>query len=146
MNRAVSGCLVLVLLGLTGCNQGSPGGPGVVNPAAKPPPYGQANDTFNLSVPILPTVLKQGETRVVTIGIQRGKNFHQDVQLRVADVSPGLTLRPTDARIRHGDKETKLTLKATSDAALGDFTFKLTGHPTEGPDALTVLKVTVQKM
>jgi hypothetical protein len=45
----------------------------------------------------------------------------------------------------HGDTEAKVTLKATADASLGDFTVKVTGHPTKGRDATNELKITVAK-
>jgi hypothetical protein len=115
------------------------------NTSAKAPLYGEADDTFNLSVPFLSTTLKQGETKAVSMGIKRGKNFDQDVGLKFDGLPKGVTLDPASPVIKHGDTEAKLTLKAADDASLGDFTVKVTGHPTKGPDASTEFKITVDK-
>jgi hypothetical protein len=148
MKRSLAGLLLMALVAFTGCNWGTkatPGGPGATNTSAKAPLYGQADDTFNLSVPFLSTTLKQGETKAVSMGIKRGKNFDQDVALKFDDLPKGVTLDPASPVIKHGDTEAKLTLKAADDASLGDFTVKVTGHPTKGPDASTEFKITVDK-
>jgi hypothetical protein len=146
MWKSCAGVLVMALVGLVGCSgKDSPGGPGATNPSAKQPLYGQAEDTFNLTVPLLSTSLKQGETKTVEVGIKRGKNFDQDVAIKFADVPKGLTLDPASPVIKHGDSEAKFTLKAEGDASLGDFTVKVTGHPTKGADATTEFKITIDK-
>ncbi len=143
MKRSFTGLLAMALVAVTGCNQGTPGGPGAADPTAKKPLYGQANDTFHLSVPTLSTTLKQGETKEGSIGIKRGKNFDEDVTLTFADVPKGVTLDPASPVIKHGDTEAKFTLKGADDASLGDFTVKVTGHPTKGGDASHEFKLTV---
>jgi hypothetical protein len=145
MKRSFAGLLVLALVTLTGCSQGTSGGPGVTNPPQKQPTYGEADDTFNLSVPLMSTTLHQGETKEVAVGIKRGKNFDGDVTLKFADGPKGVTLDSASPIIKHGDTEAKVTLKATDDAALGDFTIKVTGHPTKGADATNEFKITVAK-
>ena len=57
----------------------------------------------------------------------------------------GVTLDPASPVIKHGATETKVTLKAAADASLGDFTVKVTGHPTKGADASHEFKITVAK-
>jgi hypothetical protein len=42
----------------------------------------------------------------------------------------------------HRDMEAKINLKVADDAALGDFTVKVTGHPTSGADATNEFKMT----
>jgi hypothetical protein len=145
MKRSFAGLLVIALVAFTGCDRGTRGGPGATDSTAKKPVYGQADDTFNLIVPHLSTTLKQGETKAVSISIARGKNFDEDVTLRFADVPKGVTLNPASPVIKHGDTEAKLTLKAADDAALGDFTVKVTGHPTKGAAALNEFKITVDQ-
>ena len=138
--------LAFVALGaLTGCNQGSPGGPGATDPAIREPLVGQDNDTFNLGVPLLATVLKQGETKSVTIGIKRGKNFDEDVTLKFSEIPKGLTLEPSEPRIKHSETEAKFTVQASATAALGSFAIKVMGHPTKGMDAMADLKITIDK-
>lgn len=146
MKVVFAGLLLMTLVAFTGCNQGTPGGPGATDPNARKPVYGQADDTFNLSVPLLSTAVKQGETKAVSISIKRGKNFDEDVTLLFAGLPRGVTLDPTRPHIKHGDTEAKLTLRTADDASLGDFTVKVTGHPTKGADASTDFKITVDKM
>ena len=147
MRRSSVGLLTtaMAMVACSGCGQATPGGPGVTNPPQKPPAYGEADKTFNLSVPHMSTILHQGEAKDVSIGIERGKNFEEDVTLKFANGPKGVTVASTNPVIMHGGTEAKVTLKATDDAALGDFTVKVTGHPTKGGDATNELKITVAK-
>lgn len=144
MKTAFIGLLVLGLATFCGCNKGTEGGPGATN-ASNKSRLGQAEDTFSLAVPTFSTKLKQGESKVVDIDIKRGKNFDQDVTLKFDHLPQGVTIEPASPLIKHGDKEAKITIKAADDAAVGDFTVKVTGHPTQGADATNDLKLTVQK-
>jgi hypothetical protein len=144
MNRTFAGLLVVALVALVGCGgKDTAGGPGATDPTSKKPLYGQADNTFNLTAPS--TSLKQGETKAVSIGIKRGTNFQEDITLKFANVPQGVTFDPASPVIRHGETETKVTLKAAADASLGDFTVKVTGNPTKGSDGSTELKLTVTK-
>ena len=148
MKRAFSGfALLTVFAVLTGCNQGTPGGPGAAattTASGQPPPMGQANDTFNLSVPPFGTSIKQGERKAFEIGIKRGGNFNEDVTLKFAGLPKGLTIKPSPALIKHGDEIAKLTLTVAENASLGNFSITAAGHPTKGADALVAFKVTVE--
>jgi uncharacterized membrane protein len=137
--------MALALVVSTGCNQGTAGGPGVTDPAQKQPTYGEADNTFNLSVPVMSTTLHQGGDKDVSIGIKRGKNFSEDVTLKFAEGPKGVTIESAKPVIKHGDSEAKLTLKANADASLGEFTIKVTGHPAKGADASNDIKITVAK-
>lgn len=145
MKRSSAGLLAMVMVALSGCSQAVPGGPGVASTSQKAPAYGEADRTFNLTVPHMSTTLHQGETKEVSIGIERGKNFEEDVTLKFADGPKGVTLASASPVIMHGSTEAKVTLKATDDASLGDFTVKVTGHPTKGGDATNEFKITVAK-
>ena len=145
MKRPFASALLMALVGLTGCEQGTSGGPGVTNPPQKQPLYGETADTFNLSVPVMSTTLHQGESKEVAVGINRGKNFDEDVTLKVAEGPKGVTIDSANPVIKHGDTEAKLTFKATDDASLGDFTVKVTGHPSKGANATIDFKITVAK-
>lgn len=152
MRPLQAGLLALaVVLGI-GCSESTPGGPGVVtNPpqstttTALKPVLGPDENTFSLSVPVLSTHLKQGEAVVGTISLSRGKNFDEDVALTFAGLPQGVTVEPASAMIRHGDSEAKVTFQASDDAALGDFTIKVMGHPTQGADAKSEFKLSVDK-
>lgn len=134
------GLFVLTLAAVTGCNQGTPGGPGTTE---EPPTFGQADDTFNLSVPILSTSLQQGEQMEATVGIARAKNFDEDVALEFADVPKGVTVEPASPVIKHGDTDATIMFRAGDEAALGDFKVKVTGHPSKGSDAQVEFKLTI---
>ncbi len=145
MKMSFAGLLVLVTVALAGCDKGTAGGPGITNPTQKQPMYGETDNTFNLSVPRMSTTLHQGETKESAIGIARGKNFECDVALTFDEGPAGVSLASVNPMIKHGDSEAKVTLKAAADAALGEFTIKVTGHPTTGPDATSEFKITVAK-
>jgi len=140
-----AGVLILSLVALAGCTEGTPGGPGATEVTAKKPVLGLADDTFDLEVPRMSTSLKQGESKEIAIRVSRGKNFDQDVTLKFTGVPKGVSLVLASPVIAHGDKEAKVTLKAADDAALGDFTLKATGEPTKGMPASSELKVTVAR-
>ncbi len=125
-----------------GCTQGTPGGPGTTSGSSKTG-LGQAEDTFNLSVPVMSSSIQQGATTDAVIGIKRAKNFDSDVSLTFTDLPTGVTIDPASPKIKHGDSEAKISLKAGNDAPLGDFQVKVTGHPAKGSDALVDFKISV---
>jgi uncharacterized membrane protein len=144
MNKLCAGLLGVALLAGVGCHPGTTGGPGT--PGGKSPIVGQAEQTFKLDMPNLATKVKQGETKDVTIGIDRGKNFDQDVALKFEDLPKGVTIEPASPVIKHGEKEAKVAVHAADDAAIGDFTIKVDGTPgTKGATASNTFKVTVEK-
>ncbi len=145
MRGSFTSLLMMTMVVCSGCGQAVPGGPGVTKPSQRQPAYGEADNTFNLSVPHMSTTLHQGESKEVSIGIDRGKNFEEDVTLTFADGPKGVTLDSAKPIIMHGATEAKVTVKATTDASLGDFTVKVTGHPTKGANATNEVKITVAK-
>jgi uncharacterized membrane protein len=145
MKSLFAGLAVTAAVLVTGCAEGTPGGPGAKEVTANKPIVGQADNTFSLDVPKMSTTLKQGETKDLAIDVARGKNFSEDVELRFSAVPKGVTVDPASPVIMHSDKEAKITVKVADDAALGDFTVKVTGHPTTGADAMNEFKITVAK-
>jgi len=142
MKSLIAGTVILAAA-LTGCTQGTPGGPGTTDANAKKSILGQVEDTFTLTVPVLSSSIQQGATTDATIGIKRAKNFDEDVTLKFDNVPEGVTLDPTSAVIKHGDEEAKITITATDDAAVGDYKINVVGHPTKGGDAKVEFKLTV---
>jgi hypothetical protein len=155
MKNCILVASVAALIGVLGCTGGgTPGGPGVdkAKKQEKDSQLKKAQDavrqpeeTFTLSVPTFATKIKQGEAKEVTIGIKRGKNFDQDVALKLEGVPKGVTAEPAAASIKKSEKEAKINFKAADDAALGDFTVKVIGHPEKGEDATNEFKLTVAK-
>jgi hypothetical protein len=135
---------LMTLAVLAGCSQGTPGGPGTSKSGeGEKPLFGQAEDTFNLSVPVTSSSLQQGEETVATVGIKRAKIFDQDVTLKFVDLPKGVTFEPANPMIKSSDTEAKITFKAEDEAALGDFKVQVMGHPTQGSDAQIEFKLAV---
>jgi uncharacterized membrane protein len=154
--KALFPALVILSLALfVGCDQSStgtsakhPGGPGVTNPSQKEPILGTGENEFKLSTPTLATHLKQGEAKEVKIGIDRGKNFTEDVTIKFEgspDMPKGVTFNLASPTIKHSDKEAVVNIKAADDAAVGDFKVRVVGHPTKGKDAENTLEINVDK-
>lgn len=132
--------MAMGLAGMIGCEQGTPGGVGTTGDQ---PTYGQAENTFNLSVPRMSSSVKQGEVMETQIGINRAKNFDQDVTLEFTDLPEGVTIEPTNSKIKSNENEAKITFKVGDQAPLGDYKIKVAGHPTEGADAQVDFQLTI---
>lgn len=140
MRKLFAGLAFMGLTGLIGCEQGTPGGMGTTG---EQPMYGQAEDTFNLSVPLTSSSVQQGEVAEAKIGINRAKNFDQDVTLKFADLPKGVTVEPASPQLKSSETDAKITFTAGDEAPVGDFKVKVTGHPTEGADAQVEFKLTI---
>ena len=135
MHKSLSISTLLALLTLTGCGQGTPGGPGVTSTTVKKPVFGQTDDTFNLSVPMMATSLQQGSKLETQIGIERAKNFGEDVALKFVGLPKGVQVTPTAPVIKHGDENAKITFAADADAMIGEYKVRITGLPESGNNA-----------
>jgi hypothetical protein len=145
-NLAVGAISVVGLTGLIGCGQsGTSGGPGATQQTTNKPIIGESDNAFRLSTPSLSTSVKQGERKDVTIGISRGNNFDQDVNLKFSDLPQGVTIDPASPMLKHDAKDVQVVIAAAPDAAVGDFTIHVDGHPATGPDATSDLKLSVAK-
>ena len=89
----------------TGCNTGTPGGPGTEKDKENKSTLQKAEDmviqpegTYSLTTPFLATRIKQGESKEVAVGIRRGKNFDEDVAIKFDDVPQGVTIDPRRRR------------------------------------------------
>ena len=146
MKRILASAAAALLAACIGCmDNGTPGGPGASKSDSGRSHVSQPEDTFSLSVPTFSTKLKQGETKVVTIGLKRGKNFSDDVQLKFDNVPKGVSIDPVAATIKASETEAQIKIKVADDAAVGDFTVKVMGEPSKGPAATNELKITVAK-
>ncbi len=100
-------------------------------------------DTFRLSVPALSTAVKQGETQVVKVTVDRGEGFKQSVKLEVK-APTGLQVDLGHSTVNAGDKgDVQLTLTAAKDAPLGDVKVLIKGTPDKGDSTETEFKVTI---
>jgi len=100
---------------------------------------------FKISVPTFDTKVKQGEIQNITISLERGESFKQDVTLEIKlPNGKGLTFDPAKVIIKAGDKPNmQLTITAPKDAALGDYIVSVTGKPAIGESASVVFNVKV---
>jgi len=131
-----------LLIAFAGCTSGTAGGPGAADDTRQLQ-VGQPDDSFRLNT--VETALRQGETKSISITIDRALNFDQDVALSFAELPQGLTIDDMSPVILHGASEARLVLAATADASLGDFSIKVIGHPVTGSDAVKHLKITITK-
>lgn len=139
---------------LTGCDKkGSTGGPGVSSTSTTTTSGNSATTTtvtnsaatFNLTVPSTSTSIKQGDSKTITVGIKAGRDFDQAVSLMFTDLPTGVKIDPAAPMLKAGDKEASLVVTAAPDAAPGDYTIKVTGHPATGEDSTADLKISVEK-
>jgi uncharacterized membrane protein len=98
---------------------------------------------FKITAPALNTKIKQGETKIVTIKLQRGESFKQDVTLQIEAVE-GMSIEPANVVVKAGDKpDVQLTITVSKDAALGKYKVPVTGTPTTGEPTSTKFKLKV---
>ena len=143
MKRFSKAFFVLVAAPMLGCNEGTTGGPGVGDAKANKSVLGRADNTFNLSVPILLTSVQQGNQIDGIIGINRTKNFDSNVTLEFKNLPAGVTIRPDRPVIKHGDTESKISFVVDDSATIGEYTIEVTGHPAQGADSVIDLRVAV---
>jgi len=89
---------------------------------------------FKIAVPTFDTKVKQGEIQNVTISLERGDSFKQDVTLEIKlSKGEGITFDPAKVLVKASDKpDVQLTITAPKDAALGENIVSVTGTPTTG--------------
>jgi hypothetical protein len=101
MKTAMTIVLTLVLVAASGCNS-SPRGGSVLK-----------GEGFKIAVPTLDTKLKQGEVQSVTVSLERGDYFKQDVKLQI-EASKGISVEPTSVVIKASVKGIPKTGESTS--------------------------------
>ncbi|MFA5251007.1 MAG: hypothetical protein WC454_00255 [Phycisphaerae bacterium] len=98
---------------------------------------------FKIDVPSFDTKVKQGETQTITIKLQRGESFKQDVTLQI-EAAKGISIDPAKVVVKASDEsDVKLTITAPKDAALGEYKVSVMGTPTTGEAASVEFKVKV---
>lgn len=148
MKTLKASLLAAGLLGLAvGCNTHStPGGPGATSTTGDKMQLGTPDNAFKLDMPTLSTTVKQGERKVVDVGIKRGKNFDQDVKLEVSGEPKGLKVTLDNPVIKAGESTTKLNVEADKEAPLGDHEITVKATPAkDGPAASSTYKIKIDK-
>ena len=129
--------LTLVLAAVSGCEDKPKAGPegGSVG----------KGEGFKIDVPFFDAKIKQGEFRSVTISVDRGESFKQDVTLEIKLVDgKGITFAPAKVLVKASDKPAvQIQVSAAKDAALSEYKVSVTGTPTTGEPASTEFIVKV---
>jgi uncharacterized membrane protein len=124
MKTAITIVLTLTLATLCGCqSSSSPQGGGIAKDVG-----------FKIAVPTFDTKIKQGETQNVTLSLERGESFKQDVRLEIKlSKGKGITFDPAKVFIKASDKpDVQLMITVPKDAALGEYIVSVTGTPKIG--------------
>src|SRR5690242_15941185 len=91
---------------LAGCEKkGTSGGPGVTTTTTSPSSttttpgvttttVTNSSETFKVTAPSGTTTVKQGDSKTVTIGISRGRDFDQAVSLKFSGEPAGVKIDP----------------------------------------------------
>ena len=121
MKTAITIVLMLALAAMYGCQSSSPRGGGMTKDVG-----------FKIAVPTFSTEIKQGQTQNVTVSLERGDYFKQDVKLQI-EASKGITFDPAKVLVKASDKpDVQLTITAPKDAALGEYIVSVKGTPKTG--------------
>jgi hypothetical protein len=142
MKKLLAGFLCTVFAVSFGCNENksAPGGPG-----ASTPGKAGRDTSFTINPPSTTTSIKQGEEKEVTIAINRGKEFKQDVKITASTEEKGITITPDPAELKASDKATELKfrVKADKDAAISEHTITIKATPETGDPTEAKFKVKV---
>jgi uncharacterized membrane protein len=100
---------------------------------------------FKIAVPTFDTKIKQGETQSVTISLERGESFKQDVTLEIKLFKgKGLTFEPAKVVVKAGDAaDVQLMITAAKEANLGEYKVSVTGTPATGESTTVEFNVKV---
>jgi uncharacterized membrane protein len=98
---------------------------------------------FKIAVPTYDTEVKQGEVRTVTVSLERGDSFKQDVKFMI-NTTKGISVDPTSVIIKASDKpDVQLLITVPKDAALGEYSVSVKGTPETGEQTSTSFDVQV---
>ena len=132
MKIAITMVMTFVLAAVSGCQSSSSRGGGMTK-----------EEAFKIAVPTFSTEVKQGETKNVTVSLERGEYFKQDVKLEIK-ASPGISVEPTKVSVKASDSpDVQLKVSASKDAALGGYQVTVKGTPKTGEPTSTEFNVTV---
>ncbi|MGA2172412.1 MAG: hypothetical protein ABSG82_05290 [Sedimentisphaerales bacterium] len=132
MKNAIAIVMTLVLATVSGCQSSSQRGGSV-----------SKDEGFRVAVPTFSTEVKQGETKNVTVSLERGQYFKQDVKLQIK-AAKGISVDPAKVLVKASDKpDVQLMITVPKDAALGEYKVSVTGTPTTGEPTSVKFKVKV---
>ena len=89
------------------------------------------NDTFSIKVPSGATNIMQGKNQEVTVSVNRGSAFKQNVKLSFK-APEGVKITPPDAAVKSGDNDVKVLVQVGDAVPVGKHTITVTGTPDTG--------------
>jgi uncharacterized membrane protein len=132
MKTTITIVMTLVLATLFGCQSSSPQGGSAVK-----------GEGFKIAVPTLDVTLQQGEVQNVTVSLERGEYFKQDVKLQI-EAAKGISVEPTSVTIKASEKpDVQLRITAAQNAAIGEYNVSVKGIPKTGESTSTAFTVKV---
>ncbi len=132
MKMAITSVLTIAMAVMAGCHSSSPRGGGMTKDAG-----------FKIAVPTFGTEIQQGQAQYVTVSLERGDYFKQDVKLQI-EASEGLSFDPTSVMVKASDTpDVQLTIAAAQNAALGEYRVTVRGVPQTGEPTSTVFTMKV---
>jgi uncharacterized membrane protein len=132
MKTAITIVMTLTLASISGCQSSSPRGGGMTKGVG-----------FKIAVPTFSTEIKQGQTQNVTVSLERGAYFKQEVKLEI-QASKGISVDPTNVLVKASESpDIQVRIAATKDTALGAYRVSVKGTPKTGEPTSTAFTVTV---
>lgn len=130
-----------------GCNRESPkGGPGAdkANKGTNTSGSTDRTETFSIKVPSGHSNVTQGMQTELSVSVNRGNNFDQDVKLTFK-APEGVQVTPDSVTAKKGADEARITVKALDTATPGTTNVKVTGTPATGPAVNVDLGIEIKK-
>jgi hypothetical protein len=132
MKTTITIVITFALAAISGCETTSPRGGGLTRDVG-----------FKVAVPNLDTSVQQGEVRAVTVSLQRGAYFKQDVNLQI-QASEGISVGPTDILVKASESpDVQLRIATTKNTALGSYLVSVNATPKTGAPTSTTFTVKV---
>jgi uncharacterized membrane protein len=132
MKKVIMIAVTLALVTISGCYSSSEKGGSVLK-----------GEGFKIAVPTFDIDIKQGEVQSVTISLERGASFKQDVKFLIK-TTKGISVEPTDVMVKASDKpDVQLRITVPKDAALGEYSVSVKGTPKTGEPTSTGFNVKV---
>jgi uncharacterized membrane protein len=132
MKKVIMIVVTLALVTVSGCQSSSSRGGSVLK-----------GEGFKIAVPTYDTEVKQGDVRTVTVSLERGESFKQDVRFQI-NTTKGISVDPTNILVKASEKpDVQLQITVPKDAALGEYSVSVKGTPETGEPTSTSFDVQV---
>ena len=144
MNRQIATLALALILTTTGCDKGNTSSDQGTKQKEEPTEDRLNSNGFKLITPS--TTIAQGEKALLTIGIERGPSFSEDIALTFGSIPQGVTIDPLQTVFKITNNEETVLIGAAKDATLGDFTINVIAKPArQREETIEPLKITVKR-